>query len=685
MRRPGRYQWPGAGVGSGRPRYPPPGPPGLLLPCGPRPRPALVRLFPPAALVLAALALTGVGASAQTPERPPHPIQDSLRAAPPAGPTLPARPRPVRPRDASPERATFLLAQRLLQNGQTDEAIALLEDLLAQTPDSFPVAAKLTEAYVTARRWGDALALSDERERILGPTVLSVAERGALLHRAGEPDAARQAWQRALTLDVGNEQTYRTVANVVGELRLYDVAAEILEDGRSALGDETAFLLERANLYGLDLQYERAADLYLSLLTQNPEYADGVRARMVRLVDGEGAPEAFAAAILRAQTADPLNRAVRELAAWLAMERKDYDAGLDAFRAIDRLEQEQGQGLVAFAEAALADDAVGPARRALDEVLERHGSGPAALSALSLRGRLAADLAFAGHERADRGPTPHADEAVEALTRYLSRHPPASARARAQLLLARVHQDVLQDYDAAEALLEAAAETPRSDVFGEARLGLGEVAIRRGDLDTARDRYQEVEDEIRVGPVAEQARYEVARLDFYEGYVYSALARAEAMDENTAADVTNDAIALRVTLDENAGPDSLNTPLLAFGRASLLHRRGLADSTIAALDRLEAAFPGHALGDEILFLRAQTLRDLGRPDEASRALSRLVEEVPLSFYRDRALVLLAQIAEADLGDAAAAAAHYDRLLELFPGSLFAPDARANLRRLRALS
>jgi tetratricopeptide (TPR) repeat protein len=93
----------------------------------------------------------------------------------------------------------------------------------------------------------------------------------------------------------------------------------------------------------------------------------------------------------------------------------------------------------------------------------------------------------------------------------------------------------------------------------------------------------------------------------------------------------------------------------------------------------------HPLADEILFLRAQTYRDLKRPEDAAVALDRLAERVPLSFYRDRALVLLAEIAEHDLKDRAAAAAHYDRLLELFPGSLFAPEARANLRRLRAVS
>ena len=578
-----------------------------------------------------------------------------------------------------------MLADRLLRNGQTDEAIALFEDLFDANPRSLPIAAKLSEAYTTARRWEDALTLLARREQATGPSATLVAERGALLYRAGRADEARDEWRRAVELAPGEEMTYRTVANAIGELRLYADAAQILESGRAALGDDDAFLLERANLYGLDLQYGAAIELYLDIVGENPEYANAVRGRLARLVDGEGAGDAFAAAIEAAQTRDPLNRAYRELAAWLSMERKDYDRALDAYRAIDRLETEQGESLVAFASAAIADDAPEPAARALDEVLERHPAGPAAEEALRMRGALARDAALDAGERADRGPTPRADDAIVYLDRFLEQFPASRERSAVELMLAELHQDVTLDFDQAEGLLERAAQSGQVSVFGRARLALGEVAVRRGDLDTARDRYQEVEDEIRLGPIAEQARYELARLDFYEGHVYSALARAEAIDENTAADVTNDAIALRVTIDENAGPDSLNTPLLAFANAALLHRRGLADSTLAALARLERAYPMHALTDEILFLRARTLRDLRQPDAAIVALDRLAERVPLSFYRDRALVLLAEIAEQDLGDPAAAVATLDRLLELFPASLFAPDARSDIRRLRAPS
>ncbi len=59
--------------------------------------------------------------------------------------------------------------------------------------------------------------------------------------------------------------------------------------------------------------------------------------------------------------------------------------------------------------------------------------------------------------------------------------------------------------------------------------------------------------------------------------------------------------------------------------------------------------------------------------------------MPSSFFRDRALVRQADIAERDLGDPGRAEAYLRTLLERFPGSLFAPEARTQIQRLRAVS
>ncbi|MEM0961734.1 MAG: tetratricopeptide repeat protein [Bacteroidota bacterium] len=612
-----------------------------------------------------------------------------LGAAASAQPQLPGTPASA---GVAEENPSYFLANQLLENGQIEQATALLEDLAVDNPESIPIWLKLKEAYTVGRQYEALADAASERIDRSGPTLQLHLDRGTALQRANRSAEAEADWVAAVAIAPNDEQTYRLVANAIGQLRLFERAAEVLEAGRQRFDDQRLFRLELAHLYGLALDYERSAELYLSLAADDASYQRTVQSRMTRMLSGQGAPEIFAAAIARATAQDPLNRTLRELQSWLALEQGDYGAALDAMRALDRLENEQGESLYRFAERARAADAPEAAAAALDEILTRHGDGPTAPAALLLRARIWHDQAREARERFAAGPTPNADRARETYQAFLTAHTSDPSSASAALALATLLRDVYGEFEASEARLAEAASGRDQGVAATARLALGDVALRRGDLDEARQRYIDVDEQIRVGPLAEQARYELALLDFYEGFMFSALARTEALDENTAADATNDAISLRVTLNEVLDPEAMpppdadltTDPLHIYARAALRQRRGLLDQALATLDTLDAGFGRDApLGDESIYLRATILSDLGRAQEAVDALDQLAALHPLSFFLDRALRLQARLLEADLGDPAGAATRWDLLLESFPGSPLAPEARQELRRLRS--
>ena len=588
------------------------------------------------------------------------------------------------------ESPSYGLAVRLLAGGRVDEATALLEDLHAADPSALAVYLKLSEAYEAARRYEDLVRLVESRVAAEPSSLPRRTELGTAYHRAGRADDARRAWAEAVDTAPDDEQTYRLVATEIGQLRLYGEAVAILERGRERLNDDRAFRLERANLYVLMAEHAQAAKLYLGLLAENEEYLPAVRAQFTRMLSSAGAPEALDAALTRATALDPLSRSLRELQSWLALERGDYDAALDAVRALDRLARENGESLLAFAEQASGAGAQDAARRALDEILERHADSPVAPAALLAQAQLLDDQARRLRESAPTTPT--ADAARDAYVAFLDAHGATEAAPVAAYRLALLLRDIHRDYDAAETRFNEAASGRNAGVAAQARLALGETAVRRGDLDAARARFQDVDETIRIGPLAEQARYDLALIDFYEGLMFSALARAEALDENTAAEAANDAIALRVTLTDALDPDASldldadrsGEPLWVFARAALAHRRDLHTDALATLDSLDTLPEAGTIGDASLYLRARALADLGRAADAIDALNRLIAEHPMSFYVDRALRLQAQKFEHDLSDPAAAADAYDRLLDGFPGSPLAAEARAELRRLRAL-
>ncbi|MEM6326968.1 MAG: tetratricopeptide repeat protein [Bacteroidota bacterium] len=610
-----------------------------------------------------------VPVSAQTgPPRPPAPPVESMQ---------PDRERSIR--------ETLDLARRMTEAGRTRQAVNLLEDLYDENRASLPVWSRLLSAYEADRRFEDALALIDARIADLGASVHLLTQRGTALYKAGRLDDAAVAWDEAVAFAPDQEHTYRTVSNGISSLRLFGEAAAVLDAGRDRLGNEDLFRLELAHLYGLSGEYEQSARFYLEVLAVSPENVRTVQARLARLTESVGALDGFDVALREAVAEDPFNAAFREMEAWVALERGEYGRALSATRATDRLVDRDGFAVFNFAELALAAGALDEADQALDVILDRYANGPLVPPSLLRRARIAEERAReAGESAASDAPTPLYDRARDAYAQFADDHSGHPDATEALRRLADLYLDVYRAPDEAEEALDRLiASTFDPATVGKAKLDLGIVALQRGDLFEARDRFQSIEDRIRTGPQAEQARYEMAMIDFYEGFLFSALARAEAMDDNTAADVANDAVSLRLTLDENAGPDSTNRALRTYGRAALLHRRGLHTDALVTLDSLQADDPNHPLADEVLVLRAHVLRDLGRYDEALAALARVPEEHPRSYFLDRALFQTAEIHQTHLGDPAAALDAYGRLLDLYPGSLLAPRARERLRALRA--
>jgi outer membrane protein assembly factor BamD (BamD/ComL family) len=601
--------------------------------------------------------------------------------------TLLAAPVAAQQNAADAATAKFRLADSFLRAGQSERAIALLEDLHAAEPSSFAVFDKLKEAYVLTKRYDDAVALIEARMDRTAPTANLLAEMGRLHVFKDDLDAAAATWQRAIDTAPDNPVTYRTVYASQISARLYEDARDLLLAARERLGNGTMFQVELAELYARTDEPEKTMDEYAALLSVDPQRLSFVQSRLGRLLEQAGAAESFRASVERLIRDEPLVMPYRQLAAWLYAETGDFAAALNATRAIDRLRGEQGQSLFSFANAALNAEAFDEALQAYEIILDRHGDGPIAPLALlntallyELRAERNGERAF---EAGNRVPAADYDRALDRYTTFLRDHPTHPNYPVALRRLAGLQKDVFLDFGQAEALLrEIITRFPQGDVAAQAQLDLGEVELMRDNLVAARTAFSRVEESERIGEQAELARLELARLDFYEGQFEMAKTRAQAMNRNTATDVANDAIALKLLVSENTGPDSTNAPLRTFARAQLLQRQQRPRLALAVVDSLIAAFPQHALGDEAHFLRAEVLRALGRTDDALAVLLAFPDRFPESYLIDRSLFTVGETWERDRADPQAAIAAYADLLARYPGSLLAPEARARIRQLR---
>lgn len=595
----------------------------------------------------------------------------------------------ARAQEVDPVGARLRLADQYLQAGQADRAVALLEDLFAADPASLPLYDRLKEAQLAAGRPLDAVRTVERRIAVVGPSPPLLAEAGRFLALAGDLAGARQRWEEAIALAPHFTQTYRTLYAVMAQARLWEEARDVLLEGRRRLGQPDLYRVELADLHGRLGDYTSALREWAALLEEEPDRLAFVQSRLARAIDVDGAKPALRDALATRIREEPLVLPYRHLAAWLAAEAGDFDAALDHVRAADRLGRAEGATLLAFAENALQAGALDAALRAFDLVRSAHPEATSAAMALLASAAVYEREGERARERpvaadGSRREAPYLDEARARYQRFLEGHPRHPSAPQARYRLARLLLHAYRDAAAAEALLTELLEArPADDLAADARLLLAETAVLAGDLPRARTHLAAVESAWRSGDRADRARYELARLDFYEGHFEAAEAQAAAMKRNTASDTANDAIDLVLLLHEGRGPDSLSTALRAFAEAELLRRQRRADEALTALEAWLAEHAGHTLTDEVRFRRGEVLRTLGRPHEALEAFRALERDHPDSYLADRAAFAAAETLEEDLRDPVRALEAYTDLLVRHPGSLLAPEARTRIRRLRA--
>jgi TolA-binding protein len=570
-----------------------------------------------------------------------------------------------------------------MRSGDVQRALPLLEALYTDAPQNTAFYRTLKDAYESVKRYDEALQLVDAR---LGdaPTVPLLTEKARLQYQKDAVQAANATWDRALRLAPNTPQTYRTIYQTLVDLRHFQKAIAVLKNGRSTLDQPGAFRPELAYLYGLDGQFRTSMREYVALLAEAPERVGYVKDRLRTFVE-QGQGLAASIVVLEAAVEDaPLRQAYRELLAWLHMERNDYAAALDVYRALDRLKQQQGRLLYRFAQKAADAQRFGVATRACTAVLDRHPNADVAPDARLTLGSLYRQWASLKTDTTSAAQdSARYDRARSAYTTFLRSHPDHPDRPTGLLKLGTLQLDVYHaPKEAAATFEELVSNHPQTIAAAQGQYHQARVALFQDHLSRARLLFSRLAERANDGDLADRARYELGLLHFYQGEFDAATARADAISQDPAADVANDAIELKTLLQENRGPDSLDAALQIYAQARLHQRQRAYPRALTQLDSLVQAHPRHPLADNARFQRGTV--HLARRDTAAAlsAFRAVPERHPRSPYADRSLFRAGELLESSERPAAAAST-YSRLLTEYPTSLLVGKARGRLRALPA--
>ena len=574
------------------------------------------------------------------------------------------------------------LAAQYFQQGDFAKAILYYEKLHRKQPTEFYYQ-QLLKSYTGLKDLESAEKLVKDQMRRSNGDPRYIIDLGSLYKANGLDDKANKEYDKALKQMRGDQGSIRQVANAFIEVNETDRALEAYERGERMMPDGSTFAYEIAGLYGAKGDIPRMVASYMDLVTANEGYAQAVQNALSRSIDfavADERSETLRTELLRRIQRDPQRTVFPELLIWMYIQQKDLNAALVQSKAMDKRFDEGGTRLMDLARLALANKDHATAYKCYEYVL-----GLGRNDANYVQARIGAVRTRYEQLTEQAEPTTLDLQALDqqaaaTLTEF------GLGQATMDLLRDRAHLKAyyLNDHAGAITLLEEGVAHPTIDPKTKAqlKLDLGDIHLLAGDIWEASLLYSQVDLEFKYDMLGHEARLRNAKVSFYAGDFLWAQGQLQVLKASTSKLIANDAMELSLRITDNLGLDSNSVPLSYFARAELLRFQHRFDGSLAVLDSLDAAYPGHSLGDDILYERFRIAYARHRYAEAATHLEKVLELYPLDILVDNAMLDLGKLHEERLSEPERAKGYYQRLLFEQTGSIFVPEARDRFRKLR---
>jgi tetratricopeptide (TPR) repeat protein len=596
--------------------------------------------------------------------------------------------------------ARLRLGQSYERAGDWENAVRVYEELYARDSANVVFFENLRRSYLQLKRHTDAIRIIQSRLRIRPNDVALLAQLGSVYARDGDEANAVAAWDRALAVDRRSLNGYYVVSNSAIESRMFERAIGFYQRGRTELGDPMLFTAEIASLHALTMNFGEATREYLKLIRQNAQQLPFVQTRMAGYTyRPEGRREALKV-VEEALRTEGDNIALYQLYAWLLMEGKEFDRAFQVYRQIDERSQAGGRELYTFAERILRERAFSVAAAAFRAIIDNHPRfermpaarfGYARALEESLVGRDSTaetqsllftpmpDFVFI-----DQSPNEVRTKYETILASYqaiVRDYPRTEFAAQALSGIARIRFERFFDVDGAIAtwqqIIREYSHLPQFKTL--AILSCGDGFLARRELDEAEKQYRFL-----IAPgaanaeVREKAQLRLGELAFFRGNFGESVKLLQDAGKNPNSNAANDALMLLVFIQQNSSDSAMKD----FAKATLLIRQRQLPEAANLLQRIRSVNPNSSFIDEVLMTLGDTFVGMNRHAEAVATYEELVREHPESIALDRAQINIARVFQWKLNDKPGAISAYQTLLEKFPGSIYANEARKRIRELR---
>ena len=499
----------------------------------------------------------------------------------------------------------YFIANQMLQRQEFERAFEMFNKLHQQNPENFLFLEKATESLINLKRYESAIELTKKARNSRYYPAKAGIRLGEIYHVSGDTSKAFDIWDQVMKNNPGNMEVYLSLARTMSDRRAFESAINTYKAAGELFSDATVLSSELANTYMKAGKYEESIREYLQLIKQNPDRINSVQSTLLRFNDDY----LYDIAILEIGDfldelpADhPSYRELHQLELWLLLERELYERALSTAKNFEETQPYTTYSLYSLGARLLSDrqfhlavkayryyvdnDIEAAKYQSLEEISNIYIEWANYLSDFNLSNVLQRDSLY--------------KKAHKTLLALEQKAPNYRNIDRVFITQAELALDHLHDSNNARKYLRKLEQQADSSNLAQRNYIQGRIYLYDNNYSRARIAFTKSNKETRLGNLAEKTRYYLALSDFYAGDYEFAKIQLNALERQTTSYFANDAVQLRVWIQDGLQADSSGAVLDPFARAVEYFSQGLNDSALKALEPVLNESSFNALTDEAL-------------------------------------------------------------------------------------
>lgn len=574
------------------------------------------------------------------------------------------------------------LAQSYEQVGQIDNAMRLYQEVYDEDKKQTQAYEGLVRMYKAKNLNTELLNLIEERV-IYDKRSMNYILLGEANWKAGKPNEADAAWEKAIELEPKNKFMYMDLAEIQSRLSLYEKAIKTYQIGRKNIENVglTPFVNEISKLYIVTGDTKMALEETLIILKESGALA-AVEARIYAMMQNDDDLKMIDKSLTEFVDDNSSNYMALELYSWYQTTIGNHKKALEYTIKSDNVSKSEGRLVLSFAGNAEAAGNIDISLEAYQYIIDQGKSNKFFASAIySYTRTLESKFMF------DRDMTK--DNVKKVIERYkiiIEEYPKSTTAADAYLQIARLQKENLGDYKNSEkTLYELVKDIPGAIQTGRAMVELSLISISKGELDEAKELLQT--SKVRYGRnekvLLELIDYKLALIEYYSGNLDSAESMFNVLSEVKDADIANDVLEKNsIVADKNKEEEK--TKVFASAEYDIMRL-----DTASAIKKYESIINELRNYDTEIWQRSQLELSeiyLNRKnyEKSDFYLEDFLKNLPDGVHTDEVIFKLAYSKELQ-SKKDKAIELYSKILISFPNSIYLDRARGKIRELRGES